>query len=85
MSEMIQRVSDAIYACQFGTRMAGDFSEADAKMCARAAIEAMRPEFERISEAYSPRHDDTVWIDDRTPIGLFVDSIINDCALSERT
>lgn len=44
---------------------------------ARAAIEAMRPEFEMIQSAYSPMNDDTIWIDDRTPLAQYVDSIIN--------
>lgn len=53
MSEMLKRVADAIYSCQFGTRMAGDFSEADAEMCARAAIEAMREPTKEIIDAGS--------------------------------
>ena len=44
---------------------------------ASAAIEALRPEFEKLSAAYGGS-DGSVWIDDRTPIGLYVDSILNE-------
>ncbi len=74
MSEMIDRVAQAI----FNTMDITDGLDGSAaERYARAAIEAMRPEFEAIADAYSPQGDDTVWIDDRTPIGQYVDSIIN--------
>jgi len=55
MSEKLEQVSSAIYACQFGTSLAGDFSEADAKMCARVAIEAMREPTKEMCNAPSLR------------------------------
>ena len=42
MSEMVERVAKAIYALQFGKPWAGNFSQDDARVCARTAIEAMR-------------------------------------------
>jgi len=46
MSDLVKLVADAIYASQFGTRLAGDFSEQDAMTCARAAIQAIGKDLE---------------------------------------
>ena len=90
MSQMVQRVAKALweqrrkYFAEKGIPLEewgngrlpsfnGVFEEA------RAAIESMRPEFEKISAAYGGG-DGSVWIDDRTPIGLYVDGILNEIA-----
>jgi hypothetical protein len=43
-----------------------------------AEIERLRAALEKIRDtAYSPQGDDWIWIDDQTPIGLFIDMTLS--------
>lgn len=79
MSEMLDRVARAIGESYDGYADPVETPNnwARAVGAARAAIEAMRPELEQLSVAYGGS-DGSVWIDDRTPVGLYVDSILNE-------
>lgn len=77
-------LADARAALTAAAQVRGREDESDVYACLayaklqKAEIERLQSALEQVRDtAYSPRDDDTIWMDDQTPLGQFIDSHIS--------